>query len=644
MQQLEHFMALLCLQQGFGKREYTRIMSAFSHFDLDRSSNLDTSEIIEILSYLNYAILPNDITSIQEEIGAEEGSKLNRQEFLVFMRKVREFEVMKVSECLAKSDAPTSKRELLQFVLRSLNYVADLDVIQEVAEEAGIRLTSATDRGSKGRATIHSSRGSRPTTPSVASGRFSVVGPAGSSASEPSRRVSVSLATTRLKSSFDDVQIATGSRGLDTARGTLRGAETKPVRRKSLRELRALPLPSTPARSRGSTKEAALAAEEEANSAPTLSEVWEFLEVFRAREGFTRVECNEIEAVFGQYLASADANGEISTLDAGRALQWLGYESPYEVLQQLVSQVDIDGSGRLSLPEFKKLVRKHRERQFKNVRAVLEEAGVNADKSLMSTQDWQAASMAMNFSMGKSPQGEGQLLFGKTLSMRSVGSSASGSPNRNVVQMMRTASKSLHRTSFVQSLGDKEATTHANLRFRFRQQDDDGDGKLTAEQLYNLCLSSYSDVYDSDLHAEMKRLVDEAVMEASDSFTFKDVQRIMQRFYDWKLKMKLVKEQQVVEGCSFTLTQVRGFRDVFNGIDTEASGFISFDALGNMLSRISPMNSRLAKQLAEVWVRMIPPSQVREGADFPDFLRLMEHLLEDNFADIKGKTAHYNLA
>jgi Ca2+-binding EF-hand superfamily protein len=210
--------------------------------------------------------------------------------------------------------------------------------------------------------------------------------------------------------------------------------------------------------------------------------------------------------------------------------------------------------------------------------------------------------------------------------------------------MMRTASKSLHRTSFVQSLGDKEATTHANLRFRFRQQDDDGDGKLTAEQLYNLCLSSYSDVYDSALHAEMKRLVDEAVMEASDSFTFKDVQRIMQRFYDWKLKMKLVKEQQVVEGCSFTLTQVRGFRDVFNGIDTEASGFISFDALGNMLSRISPMNSRLAKQLAEVWVRMIPPSQVREGADFPDFLRLMEHLLEDNFADIKGKTAHYNLA
>jgi len=256
----------------------------------------------------------------------------------------------------------------------------------------------------------------------------------------------------------------------------------------------------------------------------------------------------------------------------------------------------------------------------------------------------------MNFSRGKSSQGDsdsrnprpGQLLGGRT-HKRSVDSSGS---DQNVVQAMRTMGtpKGLQRTSFVQSLGEKEATTHANLHLRFREQDDDGDGKLTAEQLCSLCLSSYADVYDSVLHAEMKRLADEAVSEASEEgFSYKDVQRVMQRFYDWKLKMKLVKEQQVVEGCSFTLTQVRGFREVFNGIDTEANGFISFDALGSMLSRISPMNSRLAKQLAEVWVRMISPSQVREGADFPDFLRLMEHLLEENFADIKGKTVHHGL-
>ncbi|CAK0806121.1 unnamed protein product [Prorocentrum cordatum] len=129
MQQLEQFMAMLCLQQGFSKREYTRIMNAFSHFDLDRSSSLDTSEIAEILSYLNYAILPDNIANIVKEMGAEEDSQLSRSEFLVFMRKVREFEVTKISECLARPDAPTSKLELLQFAMRSLNYVADLDVI-----------------------------------------------------------------------------------------------------------------------------------------------------------------------------------------------------------------------------------------------------------------------------------------------------------------------------------------------------------------------------------------------------------------------------------------------------------------------------------------------------------------------------------
>ena len=51
----------------------------------------------------------------------------------------------------------------------------------------------------------------------------------------------------------------------------------------------------------------------------------------------------------------------MSTLYVGKVLRWLGYPTPFEVQQHLITQVDMDESGKLDLPELRKMIRMYKD-------------------------------------------------------------------------------------------------------------------------------------------------------------------------------------------------------------------------------------------------------------------------------------------
>lgn len=96
-----------------------------------------------------------------------------------------------------------------------------------------------------------------------------------------------------------------------------------------------------------------------------LGELWQLLTVYRLREGFMASEMEDIKRTFARY---DNRTGEISQRDLGQALRALGHPTTFELLQQLVCKVDVDGSGSLNLPEFRKLVRMYQSREMELAR------------------------------------------------------------------------------------------------------------------------------------------------------------------------------------------------------------------------------------------------------------------------------------
>jgi len=100
-------------------------------------------------------------------------------------------------------------------------------------------------------------------------------------------------------------------------------------------------------------------------------ELWRLLTIYRAREGFLRSESEDIAEAFKR-IDKAKV-GEIGVVEVGRTLRLLGYPINFEAMQQLVAQVDIDGSGKVSLPELRKFVRLYQGRELIEAREAFSE-------------------------------------------------------------------------------------------------------------------------------------------------------------------------------------------------------------------------------------------------------------------------------
>jgi len=86
-----------------------------------------------------------------------------------------------------------------------------------------------------------------------------------------------------------------------------------------------------------------------------LSAFWALLQTYRRREGFTDSDIKAVREVFLNFAGSLD--GSIKFIDRENAVRWMGFQHPFEVQQLITEQVDVDGSGELEMHEFSKMIR-----------------------------------------------------------------------------------------------------------------------------------------------------------------------------------------------------------------------------------------------------------------------------------------------
>jgi len=94
-----------------------------------------------------------------------------------------------------------------------------------------------------------------------------------------------------------------------------------------------------------------------------LDELRELTCSIRTRDGFSDEEMEEMRKAFNMQSSEA----EISTPAIQKALRWLGHMYSFEMVQHLVTQLDIDGDCMLDFTLFVKLIRKCRDRDRQEV-------------------------------------------------------------------------------------------------------------------------------------------------------------------------------------------------------------------------------------------------------------------------------------
>jgi len=220
--------------EGFTRAEVKYFEDIFRKFDADDSGSLESKELSRILVYLGHAMEEERVMSILKEVDYDNNGSLDIREFVVCMRKVREYDVENMQTVFDECDEDGSggiQGEELVLVLRQLGYFPEIDDITDACADINISIDDELD--------------------------------------------------------FD--------------------------------------------------------------------QLWEFLQTYRGREGFSHTDMSEIREVFET--AEQVKNGEIEVLELGRLFALLGCIVPCDQIQCFVANVDIDGSGFLDLKEFTKVVR-----------------------------------------------------------------------------------------------------------------------------------------------------------------------------------------------------------------------------------------------------------------------------------------------
>jgi len=540
--------ALLGERDGFGKAEYERMKNTFDVFDADKTQSLDTEELVAMLSYMAYCMSPETVQKLLNEVDVDCSGTLSFQEYLIFMRKLREMEINRITEVLASSG--DDMQDLLHSLLQSVGYIAEREAVLDAALECGISVSAAPRR--------------------------------------------------------DDPE-ALVPRG-------------------------------------GSFKEPLL----------SLSDAYRFLQVYRMREGFTRAEATDLEATFMSYAEQAPGTDiyRISCFDAGRALTWLGYRCPYEAYQLLFTEVDMGGAGSLGFSQFLKLVRMHRAREVEEIRASLLRLGAaELEADVHSLPNVMASSSLRRSIDFLSTEGEERrgTMGGRIGSVRGqLFSRRARSQRHDEYGMIRSAlqQRAKIRASCQENAGFTPADV-VSLRHRFEQYDTNGDGDISQSELRLLCQDLLPAVAsDAKSRPELLRILQDVDASLEGHLSFADFLKLMRNLDDSKKKARQTKEKRTTEQLEFTKLQIREFREVFVANDPEGKGTITYAHVQKLLGSVVPLGHRRVQMLREIWQRQHDMDGSAESSDmedwttdFSDFLRLMQQLLDIDFAGIKQRSS-----
>jgi len=384
-----------------------------------------------------------------------------------------------------------------------------------------------------------------------------------------------------------------------------------------------------------------------------LSELWQLLQIYRAREGLNRQEAADINEAYRRYTSKKQEIGdesqaaevaELSTLDIGKVLRWLGYVVPFEVQQSLTSQVDIDGSGKLDLGEFRKLIRMRRDQELEEMQRVFRVTDED-NEGVISPNEAKSA-MRMLGVLGPDGVPPGVALEDMIPDPQNAGAPMVVDIFGFVraVKVAMQVSKKAFRDN-----GGFSQVELFEMKAVFDRYDQDGSGDISNSELSTLIEHIFPEMCnDATLRPKLMEIMQEVDSDGSGSLDFQDFLRLMRTCREMQDRERILKEHKAVVDTLFSTTEVQEFRELFLATDDSNNGELSLPEFKRMIGSICPLGDKISAELT-VLFRGITCKQKgveghRDQADFPEFLWLMRKLLDINFASIREKTGAHATA
>jgi calmodulin len=371
-----------------------------------------------------------------------------------------------------------------------------------------------------------------------------------------------------------------------------------------------------------------------------LSELWRLLTVYRQRDCLSQVDLEEVSSAVNRY---SKGEGEVSSFDVGKILRWMGYLTPYEEQQALISRVDVNCSGKLDEEEFRKLVRMLNEPgliaatdEFNEQAARTKEAShALNERGILTVSSKQAIRLVSCMAMPTGDVAKPEVLIEDVVNI-------DGEERVPLQGFLRIfdRTKRLARKTFRESGGFSSAELE-QFKAEFEALDDDGSGDINNQELSALVERLFpSMAYDKDLRPKLMKLLKESDSDGNGKLEFPDFVVLMRQVKDLEFSERHAKEQTAKDETGFATNEVNEFRDLFlASCKTDSQGLITLDELIDLISAICPMGEKNLKELTAIFTKIASRSAIDDdSADFPEFLRLMRKLLDDNFGQIRERT------
>ncbi|CAJ1344096.1 unnamed protein product [Effrenium voratum] len=138
--QFQRILEILREREGFTREERAVFEDAFDKCDSDGSGSLDAMEIGRVLAVVGFS-QEMKFEELLEEVDVEQKNQLTKQDFLVFMRKIRERDTQYIRDYFRECDTdgePGLDAKEIATLIESLGHVPDMACVTETLQQLNI--------------------------------------------------------------------------------------------------------------------------------------------------------------------------------------------------------------------------------------------------------------------------------------------------------------------------------------------------------------------------------------------------------------------------------------------------------------------------------------------------------------------------
>lgn len=314
-------------------------------------------------------------------------------------------------------------------------------------------------------------------------------------------------------------------------------------------------------------------------------------------------------------------------LTTSRVLRSLGLTRSVQEVQAVLDGIDLDGSGRIDVDGFIKILQKFYQGEAKKRRQVFDSFDKTGSGQILISR----LEEALEKMIGTAPAARSVEPAANEAGFSLLDQPKTASVSRSAFELFYKNYQKLALQQIRQNSCYSEIEV-VRLREKFTQYDYNQNGTLAGKEMHRLIAENFPEATKSK---EAQREVALALKEISGSVDgdigFFDFLKLMRRFDDARDEADIKMEQEVIAELDFSMDEVEGYRQIFTA-NADWMGELDLETLFDILSNVVDFAAEEIDEFQKL-VRQVNP-EGREVVRFPHFLRLIKRITQDNYGHV----------